>query len=205
MLAALLIVEERVHDLSVAVDERDHRSVDALVDGPLHPLASGRLAHLDEHETVAQVRLNAIAKTLNGQVGCTEHHATLGHVVVAHAALIDDRGQHVLDELRSLGDLVEEHHDWLGTIDAQLVVARHTEALVGQLTRHAVLTIEVRHPHRTIGQLCAIDGVNCDVASELGVLLERVEQRGLADTVLALDDDGTLVANGGDQVEDLSE
>ena len=205
MLAALLVVEERVHDLSVAVDECNHRCVDALVHSVVDPLGSSGLAHLDEHETVAQVRLDAIAKTLDGEVGSAEHNAALGHVVVANAALVDDRSKHVLDELRSLGDLVEEYKDRLGTIDAELVDLADTEALVGQLTRDAVLTVEVRHPHRTIGQLSAVNGIDCDVLTELGVLLERMEQRGLTDTVLALDDDGALVANSGDEVQDLSE
>ena len=151
------------------------------------------------------MRLHAVAKALDCEVGRAEHHATLGHVVVANAALVDDRSEHVLDELRSLGDLVEEHEDGLGVVDAALVVLADTEALVGQLTRDAVLTVEVRHPHATVGELGAVNRIDCDVVSELAVRFECVEQSGLADAVLALDDDGALVANSGDEVEGLGE
>ena len=68
-----------------------------------------------------------------------------------------------------------------------------------------MLTVKVRHPHRAIAQLGAVDGVDSDVIAELGHTLERMEQRGLTDAILALDDDGALVANRGDEVEDLSE
>ncbi len=41
------------------------------------------------------------------------------------------------------------------------------------------------------------------MVSELGARLEGVEQRGLADAVLTLDDDGALVAHSGDEGDDL--
>ena len=126
-------------------------------------------------------------------------------MVRTDTALVHDRGQHILDELWCLGELIEHDEDRPRTIDAALIVLADTEALVGQLAGDAVLTIKVRHPHAAVRQLCAVDGVNCNVVCKLGQLLECMEQRGLADAVLTLHDDGALVADSGDEVHGLSE
>ena len=98
--------------------EGSHVGIDTARDSVVvNPLIDSRLTHLDEHETVTQVSLDAIAETLGAEVGSTEHNATLGHVVVTNTALVDDRGKHVLDELRSLGDLVKHHEDRSCAID----------------------------------------------------------------------------------------
>ena len=77
------------------------------------------------------MRLNRIAQTLDGEVGKAHHSAALGHVEVTDTTLVDDGSQHVLDELRSLGNLIETHEDRLAAVDPELVVLAHTEALVG--------------------------------------------------------------------------
>jgi hypothetical protein len=124
-------------------------------------------------------------------------------VVVTNALLVDDRRKHILDELRCLGYLIQERDDWLTAIDTTLIEFADTEAFVGKLTRDAVLAVEVRHPHRAIGQLSAVDGVNSNVVGELGHTLELMEQRGLADAVLTLHDYCALVTDSGDEVDDL--
>ena len=149
--------------------------------------------------------LDAVAQTFNTQIRTGKDDRPLNEVERTDTALVHDGSEHVLDELRRLGNLVEHDEHRLGTIDAMLVGLAHTEALVRQLTRDAVLTIKVRHPHRAVRQLRAVDGVNSDMVGELGHALERVEQRSLTDTVLALDDDGALVADRCDEVGNLGE
>ena len=75
--------------------------------------------------------MNGITKTLDRKIGKAHNDTALGHAQVTDPALIDDRSQYILDELRCLGDLIKTYEDRLGVVDTELIERADTEAFVG--------------------------------------------------------------------------
>src|ERR1035437_7187286 len=141
-------VHERIKHHRVHLHSRHHVLVQAVGYGEvLHPLVLGGFAHLHHDEPVTQVSLHVVAQPLLVQIGTTKHHATLGHLVVPHSALIHDRGQHIFDKLPGLGDLIQADKRRARAFHTLVVFVVHTEALVRQLTRYTPAAVDVRNPH----------------------------------------------------------
>ena len=122
-----------------------------VVERPLQPLVAVRLAHDDLDDAVAGMRLHVVADTIGQEVARQEHDAVLvdGHVTKARVGNLQQRVQHVLDRLGTLGELIQHDDDRLALVQPEpsvRVVAGNLGLVVDH--RHGdVAKVHVRHVH----------------------------------------------------------
>ena len=88
-----------------------HLGGNIILQCPLNPLISIRLANCNERNTISRMSLKHISDTIGQQVCSAKHNRTLRGIVITNPALEHQRKQYILHRLHRLTDLVE-HDDY---------------------------------------------------------------------------------------------